>query len=118
MRTDAGVVAQHLPQTSAELVFAEDGYPPMAPTVGNRRLLASLNIVNRDLGLPEMPEYDPARRGAADSSFVAGDVDTLAGMGAAGGGAHAEGESVELDSLVRQAQRMAIFMTRLSREPR
>ena len=39
-----------------------------------------------------MPEYDPARRGAADSSFVAGDVDTLAGMGAAGGGAHAEGE--------------------------
>jgi glutamate carboxypeptidase len=118
LRTDAGVVAQHLPQTSAELVFAEDGYPPMAPTVGNRRLLASLNIVNRDLGLPEMPEYDPARRGAADSSFVAGDVDTLAGMGAAGGGAHAEGESVELDSLVRQAQRMAIFMTRLSREPR
>ena len=112
------IVAQHLPQTSAELVFAEDGYPPMAPTDGNRRLLASLNIVNRDLGLPEMPEYDPARRGAADSSFVAGDVDTLAGMGAAGGGAHAEGENVELDSLVRQAQRMAIFMTRLSREPR
>ena len=112
------IVAQHLPQTSAELVFAEDGYPPMAPTDGNRRLLASLNIVNRDLGLPEMPEYDPARRGAADSSFVAGDVDVLAGMGAAGGGAHAEGEHVELDSLVRQAQRIAIFMTRLSREPR
>ena len=65
-----------------------------------------------------MPEYDPARRGAADSSFVAGDVDTLAGLGAAGGGAHAEGEWVELDSLVRQAQRMAILMTRLSREPR
>jgi len=112
------IVAQHLPQTSAELVFAEDGYPPMEPTDGNRRLLASLNIVNRDLGLPEMPEYDPARRGAADSSFVAGDVDTLAGLGAAGSGAHAEGEHVELDSLVRQAQRMAIFMTRLSREPR
>jgi glutamate carboxypeptidase len=112
------IVAQHLPQTSAELVFAEDGYPPMEPTDGNRRLLASLNIVNRDLGLPEMPEYDPARRGAADSSFVAGDVDVLAGMGAAGGGAHAEGEHVELDSLVRQAQRIAIFMTRLSREPR
>ena len=112
------IVDQHLPRTDAELVFAEDGYPPMAPTDGNRRLLASLNVVNRDLGLPEMPEYDPARRGAADSSFVAGDVDTLAGMGAAGGGAHAEGEHVELDSLVRQAQRMAIFMTRLSREPR
>ena len=112
------IVAQHLPQTSAELVFAEDGYPPMAPTDGNRRLLASLNIVNRDLGLPEMPEYDPARRGAADSSFVAGDVDVLAGMGAAGGGAHAEGEWIALDSLNRQAKRAAILMTRLSREPR
>ena len=71
------IVAQHLPGTSAELVFAEDGYPPMAPTEGNRALLARLNAVNRDLGLPEMPEYDPARRGAADSGFVAGDVDTL-----------------------------------------
>ena len=76
-------------------------------------MLARLNAVNRDLGLPEMPEYDPARRGAADSSFVADDVDTLAGLGAAGGGAHAEGEWVELDSLARQAQRMAILMTRL-----
>ncbi|MDQ4087945.1 MAG: M20/M25/M40 family metallo-hydrolase, partial [Pseudomonadota bacterium] len=62
------IVAQHLPHTQAELVFAEDGYPPMPPSEGNRRLLARLNEVNRDLGLPEMPEYDPGRRGAADSS--------------------------------------------------
>ena len=113
-----GIVAQHLPNTSAELVFGEDGYPPMAPTEGNRALLARLNEVNRDLGLPEMPEYDPARRGAADSSFVAGDVDTLAGLGAAGGGAHAEGEWVDLDSLTRQATRAAILITRLTRQPR
>lgn len=112
------IVAQHLPQTSAELAFAEDGYPPMAPTAGNRALLARLNSVNRDLGLPEMPEFDPARRGAADSSFVASDVDTLAGLGVAGGGAHAEGEWIELDSLTRQAIRAAILITRLSREPR
>jgi glutamate carboxypeptidase len=112
------IVARHLPRTDAELVFAEDGYPPMAPTEGNRALLAELNAVNRDLGLAEMPEYDPARRGAADSSFVAGDADTLAGLGAAGGGAHAEGEWIDLDSLVRQAQRSAILITRLSRQPR
>ena len=112
------IVSQHLPQTSAELVFAEDGYPPMPPSEGNRRLLARLNEVNRDLGLPEMPEYDPARRGAADSSFVAGDVDTLAGLGAAGGGAHAEGEWIDLTSLPRQAARAAILITRLSRERR
>jgi glutamate carboxypeptidase len=112
------IVAQHLPNTSAELVFGEDGYPPMAPTEGNRALLARLNEVNRDLGLPEMPEFDPARRGAADSSFVAGDVDTLAGLGAAGGGAHAEGEWVDLGSLTRQATRAAILITRLTRQPR
>jgi glutamate carboxypeptidase len=112
------IVAQHLPQTGAELVFAEDGYPPMAPTAGNRDILARLNQVNRDLGLPEMPEYDPARRGAADSSFVAGDVDTLAGLGAGGGGAHAEGEWIDLTTLSRQASRAAILIARLTRERR
>jgi glutamate carboxypeptidase len=112
------IVARHLPLTEAELIFSGDGYPPMAPTEGNRALLARLNEVNRDLGLAEMPEYDPARRGAADSSFVAGDVDTLAGLGAAGGNAHAEGEWIALDSLARQARRSAILITRLTREPR
>lgn len=112
------IVARHLPHTSAELVFSATGYPPMAPTEGNRAILARLNEVNRDLGLPEMPEYDPARRGAADSGFVAAYVDTLAGLGTAGGDAHAPGEWVDLDSLTRQAQRAAILMTRLSREAR
>ena len=108
------IVDDHLPRTGAELVFAEGGYPPMAPTEGNRALLARLNAVNRDLGLPLMAEYDPARRGAADSGFVAGDVDTLGGLGVAGGNAHADGEWVDLDSLVRQAQRAAVLISRLS----
>ena len=112
------IVAPPLPRTSAELEFGEDGYPPMAPTEGNRALLGRLNHVNRDLGLPEMEEFDPARRGAADSSFVAADVDTLAGLGASGGGSHAEGEWVDLDSLPRQAKRAAILITRLTRERR
>jgi glutamate carboxypeptidase len=112
------IVAQHLPHTGATLVFAGDGYPPMAPTAGNRALLARLNEVNRDMRLAEMAEWDPARRGAADISFVAKDVDGLAGLGAAGGLAHAPGEFVELDSLVRQAQRAAILMTRLAAERR
>jgi glutamate carboxypeptidase len=110
------IVGQHLPHSSAELVFAEDGYPAMAPTEGNRALLAELNAVNRDLGLPEMPEYDPARRGAADSSFVAADADVLAGMGVAGGGAHGPEEWIDLDSIDRQATRAAILMSRLSRD--
>ena len=108
------IVDDHLPRTGAALEFGEGGYPPMAPSEGNRALLARLNAVNRDLGLPEMAEFDPARRGAADSGFVAGDVDTLGGLGVAGGGAHAEGEWVDLDSLVRQAQRAAVLISRLS----
>ena len=108
------IVADNLPRTDAELVFGEGGYPPMAPSEGNRALLARLNAVNRDLGLPEMAEYDPARRGAADSGFVAGDVDTLGGLGMAGGNAHADGEWVDLDSLVRQSQRAAVLISRLS----
>ena len=111
-----GIVDEHLPRTTAELQFAPDGYPPMAPTPGNIALLERLNGVNRDLGLPTMEAYDPAKRGAADSGFVAADVDTLGGMGMAGQGAHAEGESVDLDTLVRQAQRAAVLIGRLSLE--
>jgi len=112
------IVGQNLPRTQAELEFADDGYPPMAPTAGNRALLARLNAVNRDLGLGEMAEYAPAKRGAADSGFVAADVDTLGGMGAAGGNAHAEGEWLDLNSLVRQAQRAAVLISRLTTSAR
>lgn len=116
-RKMAAIVAQHLPQTGATLEFF-DSYPPMAPTAGNRALLAKLNRVNRDLGLAEMGEYDPAKRGAADSGFVAADADTLGGMGVDGAGAHAEGESVDLDSIQRQALRSAVLISRLAAEPR
>jgi glutamate carboxypeptidase len=74
--------------------------------------------VNRDLGLQQQGELDPVKRGAADISFVARDVDGLAGLGAAGEGAHAPGETVDIPSIVRQAKRAAILMTRLAREPR
>jgi glutamate carboxypeptidase len=111
------IVAKHLTGTDATLTFF-DSYPPMAPTAGNRALLGQLNAVNRDLGLPEMGEYDPAKRGAADSGFVAAYADTLGGMGVAGGGAHAEGEWIDLGSIERQALRSAVLITRLSRQPR
>ena len=112
------IVAQPLPGARAELKFAPDGYPPMAPTQGNRALLARLNAVNRDLGLPEMGELDPVKRGAGDISFVAADVDGLAGLGAASRGDHAPGETVDIPSIFRQAKRAAILMSRLARERR
>ncbi|HEV2746748.1 MAG TPA: M20/M25/M40 family metallo-hydrolase [Allosphingosinicella sp.] len=112
------IVARHLPGTSAEISFGADSYPPMAPTEGNRALLARLNAVNRDLGLAPMGELDPMQRGAGDIGFVAHEVDGLAGLGANGEGAHAPGETVDLPSIARQAKRAALLMTRLSREPR
>ena len=112
------IVAQPLPGAKAELVFAADGYPPMAPTEGNRRLLARLNAVNRDMGLPEMGELDPVKRGAGDISFVAADVDGLAGLGSSSRGDHAPGETVDIPSIFKQAKRAAILMSRLSKERR
>jgi glutamate carboxypeptidase len=109
------IVAKHLPGTQATISF-DEGYPPMAPTAGNRALLAKLNTVNRDMGLPVMAELDPVKRGAGDIAFVANDVDGLVGLGSAGEGAHAPGESADLPSIARQAKRAAILMTRLSRE--
>jgi len=114
----AAIVAQSLPGAKAELSFDPAGYPPMAPTEGNRALLARLNAVNRDMGLPEMGEFSPEQRGAADISFVAKDVDSLAGLGAAGSGSHAPGENVNIPSIFRQAKRAAILMSRLARERR
>lgn len=111
------IVARHLPNTDAELTFAETGYPAMAPTEGNKALLAKLNGVNKTLGLPEMPQGDPAKRGAGDIAFVAF-IDGLVGLGMAGEGSHAPGETADLKSLDVQAARAALLMHRLSKEPR
>ena len=108
-------VADHLPGTGGEISFSE-GYPAMAPTEGSRALLGQLNGVNRDLGLPEMGELDPMRRGAGDIAFVAPYTSGLVGTGAAGDGAHAVGETADLTSFPRQEKRAAILMTRLSKQ--
>jgi glutamate carboxypeptidase len=114
----AAIVAAHAPETDATIIFERGGYPAMAPTPGNRALLDGLNGVNRDLGLAEMEALDPLKRGAGDISFVAGDVNGLVGLGTNGSGAHAPGESVDLDSIKRQAKRAAILMSRLAASPR
>jgi glutamate carboxypeptidase len=112
------IVAQPLDGATARIEFHPDGYPPMAPTDGNRAIFARLNAVNRDLGLPEMGELDPVKRGAADISFVAADVDGIAGLGPASRGDHAPGETVDIASIWRQAKRAAILMSRLAAEKR
>ena len=110
------IVSASAPKTSAKISFDLGGYPAMAPTEGNKALLAQLNVVNQDLGLDTQPPLDPLKRGAGDISFVANDVDGLVGLGVYSKGDHAPGETVDLASIKRQAKRAAILMSRLSRE--
>ncbi len=109
------IVAQSLPGAKAEISFDEDSYPPMPPTEGNRALLAALNAVNRDMGLAQMPELDPAKRGAGDISFVAKDVDGLVGLGPSSEGSHTPREVVDIASIPKQAKRAAILISRLAK---
>ena len=112
------IVGRHLPGSTAEFSLDEGGYPPMAPTEASRALLGRLNEINRDLGLARMGELDPLKRGAGDIGFVAHLIPGLVGLGTAGNGAHAPGETVDLPSIPRQAKRAAILMSRLAKEPR
>jgi len=112
------IVAKPLAGATATIEFDPDGYPPMAPTAGNKALLDRLNLVNRDMGLERMGTLDPLKRGAGDISFVAADVDGLIGLGPASRGDHAPGETVDIASIWRQAKRAAILMSRLVAENR
>ncbi|MFQ5633556.1 MAG: M20/M25/M40 family metallo-hydrolase [bacterium] len=109
------VVAEHLPQTSAELAF-RDSYPPLAPTDGNRRLLGIFDKVSRDLGFGSVTEVDPLRAGAADVSFTAGYVDmAIDGLGLGGADDHTVKETGDLWTLPIQTKRAALLLYRLTR---
>ncbi|HEV8406695.1 MAG TPA: peptidase dimerization domain-containing protein, partial [Sphingomicrobium sp.] len=112
------IVAQPLAGAHAEIAFDQDIYPPMPPTEGNRAILAQLNAVNKDMGLPEMGELDPVERGAGDISFVAGEVSGLAGMGPASSGSHTATETLFIPTIFKQAKRSAILMSRLAAQHR
>ena len=112
------IVAQSLAGAHAQISFDEDSYPPMPPTEGNRALLSKLNKVNADMGLAEMGELDPVKRGAGDISFVAADVSGLVGLGPASDGSHTPKETVDIPSIFKQAKRAAVLMSRLAGERR
>lgn len=109
------IVADHLPQTSASISFT-DSYPAMPPTEGNLQLLKEFNQVSLDLAQGEVKAYDPGRRGAADTSFVAGYVDCLDGLGTMGSGAHTPEETVNLKTVEDLTKRAALFIYRLIQE--
>ncbi len=109
------IVAASLPQTSATLTF-DDGYPPLAPTPGNERLLALYNQASLDVGTGGVVAVDPDKAGAADVSFVAGHAGMiLDGVGLMGSGGHTVNETADLRTLPSMAKRMAVLLARLRR---
>ncbi|WP_299489613.1 M20/M25/M40 family metallo-hydrolase [uncultured Shewanella sp.] len=108
------IVSQSLPMTSASLIFNE-GYPPMAATENNRKLLALYNQISEDLGYGKVVAVNPRNAGAADISFAANYVDmSLDGLGLMGTGGHTSDEIGDLGSLEKNAKKAALLMYRLS----
>jgi glutamate carboxypeptidase len=108
------IVANNLSETSADIQFHE-GYPPMAPSEGNRRLLSIYNRISLDLDLGEVKAVDPRKAGAADISFVAEHVVmAMDGLGLMGSGGHTEEETADMHTLNQQTKRAALLFYRLS----
>ncbi len=106
------IVKNNLPHTTATVTF-QDSYPAMGPSEGNKALLKELNEVSLDLDQGEVLAYDPGKRGAADTSFVAEYVDALDGLGTMGTGAHTPEETVNLNTIEALTKRTAILIYRL-----
>lgn len=107
------IVAASLPGTRATISFHE-GYPPVAPTAGNKRLLGLYDQASRDLGYGPVEAVKPRNAGAADISFAAADVDAaLDGLGLMGTGGHTKDETADLRTFPQQAKRAALLIHRL-----
>jgi glutamate carboxypeptidase len=100
--------------TTATITIS-DGYPPMAPTEANQRLLAQYSKVSQDAGLGAVQADDPATRGAGDVQFTAPFVPGLDGLGAYGVGWHTDNEDLEIASIEAGTIRAALMIYRLTR---
>ena len=113
MKTMQDVVAASLPHTEATITF-DEGYPPMAPAEGNAKLLAMYDQASRDLGFGAVTAVTPDRAGAADVSFVAGEITSIIdGVGLMGTDDHTAKETADLSTLPSQTKRAAVLLLRL-----
>ena len=108
------IVGRSLPHAQSVITF-EDGYPPLAPSEGNRRLLELYDAASRDVGAGPVAAVNPDRAGAADVSWVAGHVPMiLDGIGLMGHSDHTHQETADLTTLPSQTKRAAVLLHRLS----
>ncbi|BDQ12717.1 M20/M25/M40 family metallo-hydrolase [Sediminibacterium sp. TEGAF015] len=111
-KTMQAIVSNSLAGTKAIIRF-QDGIPSMAPTKGNEGLANILSKTSEDMGLGKVLPGDPGSRGAGDISYVAAYADCLDGLGAAGKGAHAPGETLNTKLYPILMKRGAVFIYRL-----
>jgi glutamate carboxypeptidase len=114
MKTMREITGTRPPRTSATIAFGE-GYPPLAPTDGNAKLLAIYDRASRDLGFGPVIAVNPDKAGAADVSFIAGKAKMiLDGVGLMGSDDHTPGETADLRTLPSQTKRAAVTLYRLA----
>lgn len=107
------IVAANFAHTSAEITFS-DGYPPLAPTEGNRELLQVYSRASADLGFGTVAPVNPRLAGAADVSFTSGLVDmAIDGLGLSGSGGHTVDEVALMSRFPSQSKRAALLLYRL-----
>ncbi|NVJ96534.1 MAG: M20/M25/M40 family metallo-hydrolase [Alphaproteobacteria bacterium] len=109
------IVNANLLHTTAILTF-DEGYPPMAPTEGNAKLLALYSQISEKLGHGPVAAVNPRKAGAADISFAADHVDmALDGMGLMGTGGHTKDEMADMASFRANIQKAALLIHALTR---
>lgn len=111
------IVRENYPKTKATLNFSNSGYPPLAPSEKNKKLLVQYSRVSEDLGFGKVEAVHPINAGAADVSFTSGLVNAaIDGLGLSGGKDHTIDEFGELRRLPVLTKRAAVFLYRLSNE--
>jgi glutamate carboxypeptidase len=107
------IVVENLLHTLASLVF-DEGYPPMAPTEANYRLLAMYSEISESLGYGPVLPVNPRNAGAADISFAADHVKmVIDGLGLMGSGGHTKDEVADMTSFAKNIHKAAILIYRL-----
>jgi glutamate carboxypeptidase len=108
------IVSKSLPNSKAAISF-KDGIPSMPPTPGNEALVNIVNEASQALGYGEVKAGNPGSRGAGDISYIAKYLDCLDGLGASGRGAHAPGETINLNEYKKLTKRATLLIYRLTR---
>ena len=111
-RVDAALSAL-IPVLPGTTVTVEcTGSAPPMPRSATRELFALARQVGQGLGLPPLDEASVG--GGSDGNYIASlGVPVLDGLGAVGGGAHAEGEYVEIDAMPERTALVAALVEEL-----